>query len=204
MAFAQPNIPGGQYAPPIYVPDGAPPPPGTVIVANGNVPPPPPGLPALPGYSGTGAVPGGSMTTTSPGTSGGQSGFWPTGGASQANTTDVLAASAAGAVAAAGFQVPMIALALGAILAAFFLYMIVQPIVKAFVAGGTSVFTLVLMGLPLLLLLGLLAWAAFGGPSNSGPNMTVLLVLAAVIFVCIPLFGLLLGGFPSLLALLTP
>lgn len=207
MAWAQPNIPGGQYTPPIPVPDGVPPPPGTIIVANGAVPPPPPGLPAAPGYSPTGAVPGGSFTTQSPGTQGGQAGFWPatqmTTTPSATSTGDAFAAAgAAGAVAAAGFQIPIIALALGAILAAFFLYALIQPIIAAFVAGGVSALTLILMGLPLLLLLGLLAWAAFGG--GGGPNLSILLILAVVIFVCIPLFALVLKALPSFTGLLTP
>lgn len=196
MAWIQPALPGGQYAPPIPYPDGVAPPPGTVIVATGPVPPPPPGFPAFPGYQNG---PGGMLPAPQP-----QPGFWPTG--PQLPVPDVAGLAGAGAALAiagpfaAASGVPLIVLILGVILAAFLMYLFIKPLIAAFVKGTTTSTSFFLLLMPLILIGGLVLLLAVGG-GGGGQSWTLFVGLGVMALVFLPLFGLLL---PNLSTLLTP
>jgi len=190
VAWIQPALPGGQYAPPIPYPDGVPPPPGAVIVATGPIPPPPPGFPGLPGYQPGGLA--GMLPAPPP-----LPGFWPMPPALPA--VDVAGLAGAGAAAAmlgpfssATGGVPLWVLVIGILLAGFFLFIFLNPFIKALVAGTGSASSLTLF-LPLILIGGLVLLLAVGG-GGGGQSWVLFGALAILVLLFIPLFGL----FPSL------
>lgn len=196
MAYIQPALPGGSYAPPLPWPDGVPAPPGAVLVAQGPIPPPPPFAPPLPGYQPTGL--GGMIPAPPP-----LPGFWPTatgdGGGTTAAAFGALGATAAIAGPFAPGGVPLFVLVLGAILAAFLLFLFLRPLIDAFVKGTTSFTSLFVFLIPLLLIGGfILVMACSGG--GGGQSWLLFGALAVMLLIFLPLFTL----FPSISTLLTP
>lgn len=191
MAWIQPAGPGGQFAPPLPYPDGVPPPPGAVIVGYGAIPPAPPGLPNLPGYQpGPGFA--GMLPAPPP-----LPGFFPGFPSPMPNVEGAAAAGAAGAMLGpfsvfAG--VPLFVLILGVILAAFLLFLFLNPFIKALVSGTTSLTSCFALFVPLLLIGGLVLLLACNG-GGGGTSWVLFGALAIMVLIFLPLFGL----FPTLL-----